>query len=333
MTHKHNERGLSLVEATIILLSLMVLTGVLAPGVRDYVNDARDVKVKEDCEAIGVSVARLLRDVGPCVRMDGRLPCVIQNRADLLISEGGEVEGYTGYAGSTFTASSSQSVSSGGGGGIVRSSYEVADDADTVSTHEVVESVTRPPAAGARWTSMTHFGGRTAFAASLTSATDLRRTFEPIGVADDVRSVLRDGGLGLASEDVVAALARPPAPAGDRLPSCAEATPPDDAVVECEIQPGTTFEWMAYRPGAATGNSKPARLLYPRWDGKSPARAAVFRVTAGDEAYTFVVPYPCANLSLLSIADLHRRTVATRSASRAGGTTVATSRSYSSARS
>ena len=36
---------------------------VLAPSIMDYVRDAQWVKVKEDCEAIGVSVARLTRDV------------------------------------------------------------------------------------------------------------------------------------------------------------------------------------------------------------------------------------------------------------------------------
>jgi hypothetical protein len=49
--------GLSLVETTIILLILMVLTGVLAPSINDFVNDAKDVKVKEDCEAIGDATA------------------------------------------------------------------------------------------------------------------------------------------------------------------------------------------------------------------------------------------------------------------------------------
>ncbi|MBI1872798.1 MAG: hypothetical protein HYS05_02780 [Acidobacteria bacterium] len=61
-------QGLSLVETTIILLVLLVLTGVLAPAINDFVNDAKDVKVKEDCEAIGATVMRLARDVGPCLR-------------------------------------------------------------------------------------------------------------------------------------------------------------------------------------------------------------------------------------------------------------------------
>ena len=66
--------GLSLVEVTIMLLVLMLLTSVLAPAIWDFVHDAQWVKVKEDCEAIGVSISRLVRDVG-CVKIDGTLGC------------------------------------------------------------------------------------------------------------------------------------------------------------------------------------------------------------------------------------------------------------------
>ncbi len=86
-----SDRGLSLIEVTIMLLVLMLLTGVLAPSIMDYVRDAQWVKVKEDCEAIGVSVARLTRDVGPCLKFDGRGACTTTNRADLLYSDGPDV--------------------------------------------------------------------------------------------------------------------------------------------------------------------------------------------------------------------------------------------------
>lgn len=90
-TNVRNARGLSLVEVTIMLLVLMLLTGVLAPSIFDFVNDARWVKVKEDCEAIGVSVARLTRDVGPCVKFTGAQKCTKANRVDLLYSDGPDV--------------------------------------------------------------------------------------------------------------------------------------------------------------------------------------------------------------------------------------------------
>ena len=84
-------RGLSLVEVTIMLLVLMTLTGVLAPSIMDFVHDAQWVKAKEDCEAIGVSVARLTRDVGACLRFDGRGACTKSNRVDILFSNGPDV--------------------------------------------------------------------------------------------------------------------------------------------------------------------------------------------------------------------------------------------------
>lgn len=86
-----SERGMSLVEATIILMVLAILTSVLAPSIGDYVNDARQVKAKEDLEVLGLSVARLVRDTGMPfpVRTAGVAPSKAStNRVDLLVSEG-----------------------------------------------------------------------------------------------------------------------------------------------------------------------------------------------------------------------------------------------------
>jgi type II secretory pathway pseudopilin PulG len=82
---------MSLVEATIILMVLAILTSVLAPSMGDYINEARQTKVKEDTEALGISIMRLLRDTGlpfP-VRTAGATPSKLSNnRVDLLVSEG-----------------------------------------------------------------------------------------------------------------------------------------------------------------------------------------------------------------------------------------------------
>jgi hypothetical protein len=85
------QKGLSLVEVTIMLLVLMLLTGVLAPSIFDYIKDAQWVKVKEDCEAIGVSVARLTRDVGPCLKFNGTGTCDMANRVEILYSDGPDI--------------------------------------------------------------------------------------------------------------------------------------------------------------------------------------------------------------------------------------------------
>jgi type II secretory pathway pseudopilin PulG len=71
-----SQSGMSLVEATIILLVLMVLTSVLAPSMGDFITDAKMVRVKEDCEAIGIATNRLVRDVGACVKTKADGTCI-----------------------------------------------------------------------------------------------------------------------------------------------------------------------------------------------------------------------------------------------------------------
>jgi type II secretory pathway pseudopilin PulG len=83
---------MSLIEATIILMVLGLLTAVLSPAMGDYVNDARDVKVKEDVEAIGLSIMRTVRDSrSPFLQVTyaaGAAGLIEDNRADLIVGEG-----------------------------------------------------------------------------------------------------------------------------------------------------------------------------------------------------------------------------------------------------
>jgi type II secretory pathway pseudopilin PulG len=87
----NSEQGMSLVEATIILMVLALLTATVAPSVADYVSDARQVKAKEDVEAIGTGILRLLKDTGSrCLRTAGTTDCTVANRVDLLVSGGND---------------------------------------------------------------------------------------------------------------------------------------------------------------------------------------------------------------------------------------------------
>ncbi|MBI2187984.1 MAG: type II secretion system protein [Acidobacteria bacterium] len=83
---------MSLVEATIILMVLALLTAVLAPAINQYVDDAREAKAKEDVEAIGVAIARLLRDTGNpfllVVKSGAGNQFTKPFRVDLLLSNG-----------------------------------------------------------------------------------------------------------------------------------------------------------------------------------------------------------------------------------------------------
>ena len=91
-THvRRGQRGLSLIEVTIMLLVLMLLTSVLAPSIFDFVQDAQWVKVKEDCEVLAISVARLVKDVGPQLVWHPALNPPVpypQYKLDLIISDG-----------------------------------------------------------------------------------------------------------------------------------------------------------------------------------------------------------------------------------------------------
>ena len=84
---------MSLVEATIILMVLSIVTAVLSPSIADYIDDARHVKAKEDVEAIGIGIGRLLKDTGyPFLVEDATVTAVdrfkMANRADLAVGSG-----------------------------------------------------------------------------------------------------------------------------------------------------------------------------------------------------------------------------------------------------
>lgn len=82
---------MSLIEATIILMILFLLTAVLSPSIGDYIEDSRHTKGKEDVEAIGISINRLQRDIGSCLRIDFATACTEVNRVDILKSSGPNV--------------------------------------------------------------------------------------------------------------------------------------------------------------------------------------------------------------------------------------------------
>jgi hypothetical protein len=87
----YGEEGLSLVEATIILMTLLMLTAVLSPSIGDYVEEARNTKAKDDVETIGTAIVRLQRDVGSCIKIVAANPCTEANRVDILRSTGPDV--------------------------------------------------------------------------------------------------------------------------------------------------------------------------------------------------------------------------------------------------
>ena len=109
---RRSEIGMSLVEATIIVMMVATLTAVIAPSASDYLEDARHTSAKEDVEAIGAAVLNVLRDTGSrCLRLAGTTECTITNRVDLLVSGGNDPVGVTA---SDVTIPDGNAVASGG---------------------------------------------------------------------------------------------------------------------------------------------------------------------------------------------------------------------------
>ena len=64
--------GFTLVEVTIILLVLVILSAILLPTIERFIDLARVVKAKEDVGAIATAIALFLYDTGlPCFLIDG----------------------------------------------------------------------------------------------------------------------------------------------------------------------------------------------------------------------------------------------------------------------
>ena len=153
------------------------------------------------------------------------------------------------------------------------------------------------------WHNAHRLGGSTAFhAPPLKTVAGLRQMAARAAVAEDIRTVLRASGIPETGDAVLAALTGATTAVVGGF--CDEATPADGTIVECDARPGTTLLWMALRPNARRGDRAPGRLERVRWAGKQPFRAFLFRVTSDDKIYTFIVPKPCANLSLMSVKDI-----------------------------
>ena len=144
-------------------------------------------------------------------------------------------------------------------------------------------------------------GGSTAFfRPALTTAGSLKRMSDDPRTVANIRNVLEQAGLASVADQVVTAFAG----AGTSFTGgvCADATPQDGVIVECDVRPGQTLQWMAYRPRGTA----PALLRNVRWAGAQPFRAYLFSVTEGDRTYTFVVPKVCGNVSLLHMEERPR---------------------------
>ncbi len=148
-------------------------------------------------------------------------------------------------------------------------------------------------------------GGATSFfRPALTNSESVKRMAASAGIEADIRKVLADAGIPETSDAVIKMLSggAPTTSAG----SCAEAMPQEGVMVECDFQRGSTLEWMSYRPNSGKRDRTPALLRKFRWAGPRAFKAFLFRVNSNNRTYTFVVPKPCGNLSLMSMVEAPR---------------------------
>ena len=115
MRRARSERGLSLVEATLVVMIVAGLATVVAPTIGAYLEDARQVAATHDAQAIGSGILQLLKDTGSrCLRENGANDCTKANRVDLLVSGGEEPRGIDLTLAPDATVPDSDAVSGGG---------------------------------------------------------------------------------------------------------------------------------------------------------------------------------------------------------------------------
>jgi type II secretory pathway pseudopilin PulG len=62
--HAVREAGFTLVEVSIIVMALAILSAILLPQIGVFLRDARLARAREDVAAIGVSMMQMLKDIG-----------------------------------------------------------------------------------------------------------------------------------------------------------------------------------------------------------------------------------------------------------------------------
>lgn len=176
--------------------------------------------------------------------------------------------------------------------------------AQTVPARTSAPAAATRPAAGVRVAApaatrethdVTRLGGTTRFyRGSLATAAGLRRMSTDPAMGASMRRMLADAGVPGVSDALITALGR--VEENYVGVACMEARPEPGTVVECDVRPGESLEWMVFRP---TGGA-PAVVRNVRWAGRQPFRAYLVRVADRETSYTFLVPKDCGNLSLLS---------------------------------
>ncbi len=177
-----------------------------------------------------------------------------------------------------------------------------------------------PVAVEAQWESSadskyhqaTHLGSPTSFyVPGVPNERSIRRMMRPAAMHEDIRQVMRDAGFEVIAADVISILQTGQVDESTARTSCAAVAPVDGRLRACSFPVFGKLDWMAYRRDMSVKIKPSARRSTPvllddvQWAGWKPSRkdqtfpAYIFRVVKPDAEYIFILPKPCANLSLL----------------------------------
>jgi hypothetical protein len=127
---------------------------------------------------------------------------------------------------------------------------------------------------------VSRLGGSTRFDAPLKDAAAVQKWAARKRAQTGIAQVLEKAGIPQLAPTVIDILSK--------------ASP--DQLKETEVQPGTAMVWMAFRRGGTT----PEIVRNVKWTGRRPFQGFTFVIDDMVQTYTFVVPKPCANLTLLT---------------------------------
>ena len=125
----------------------------------------------------------------------------------------------------------------------------------------------------------TRLGGPARFGAPFRNVTAVQKWVARKNVQKDIGIVLDKAGLAQLTPTVIDIITK--------------AAP--DQFKETEFQPGNTITWMSMRRAG-----KPEIIRNIRWGGKKPFKGWTFVIDDMVGTYTFILPQPCANLSLVT---------------------------------
>jgi type II secretory pathway pseudopilin PulG len=89
MRQKTNQRGMTLIETTVILAVITILSGMLAPAILQFIEDSKVARARSDVQTIANSILRFYQDTGHFpVTLDSVQGTLGMHYIDILVSDG-----------------------------------------------------------------------------------------------------------------------------------------------------------------------------------------------------------------------------------------------------